>query len=95
MAKADPNTCPHCGSPSTGVTFGFNPQHMNNDETLIHDCLFACADCDGQWAAMGFVMIARRDGGEPSMQAQEALAKAVAAAEKLRIEPLDQEGNPI
>ena len=44
---------------------------------------------------MGFVMIARRGGGEPSMQAQEALAKAVAAAEELRIEPLDQEGNPI
>ena len=95
MAQSDPNTCPHCGSPSTGVTFGFNPQHMNNDETLIHDCLFACVDCDGQWAAMGFVMIARRDGGEPSMQAQEALAKAVAAAEELRIELLDQEGSPI
>ena len=95
MAQSDPNTCPHCGSPSTAVTFGFNPQRMNNDETIIHDCLFACADCDGQWAAMGFVMIARRDGGQPSMQAQEALAKAVAAAEELRIEPLDQEGNPI
>ena len=95
MAPADPNTCPHCGSPSTAVTFGCNPQRMNNDETIIHDCLFACADCDGQWAAMGFVMIARRDGGQPSMQAQEALAKAVAAAEELRIEPLDQEGNPI
>ena len=95
MAEANPTTCPHCGSPSTGVTFGFNPQRINNDETLIHDCLFACADCDGQWAAMGFVMIARRDGGEPSIQAQEVLAEAVAAAEELRIEPLDQEGNPI
>jgi len=40
-------------------------------------------------------MIARRDGGEPSIQAQEVLAEAVAAAEELRIEPLDQEGNPI
>ena len=34
MAQADPNTCPHCGSPSTAVTFGFNPQRMNNDETI-------------------------------------------------------------
>jgi len=57
--------------------------------------LFACADCDGQWAAFGFVMIAQRNGGEPSKEGQEALAEAVAAAEELRIEPLDQEGNPI
>ena len=57
--------------------------------------LFACADCDGQWAAIGYVMIAQRNGGELSKEAQEALAGAVAGAEELRIEPLDQEGNPI
>ena len=95
MATANPNTCPHCGSSNSGANFGFNPQRINNDETLIHDCLFDCTDCDGQWAAMGFVMIARRDGGELSIQAQEVLAEAVAAAEELRIEPLDHEGNPI
>ena len=95
MAEANPTTCPHCGSPSTGVTFGFNPQRINNDETLIHDVLFACADCEGQWAAIGYVMIAQRNGGELSKEAQEALAGAVAGAEELRIEPLDQEGNPI
>tara|TARA_B100000586_G_scaffold200664_1_gene148875 strand:- start:235 stop:522 length:288 start_codon:yes stop_codon:yes gene_type:complete len=95
MTKANPNTCPHCGSSNSGATFGFNPQPINDDETLIHDVLFACADCDGQWAALGFVMIAQRNGGEPSKEAQEALAEAVLAAEELRIEPLDQEGNPI
>jgi hypothetical protein len=40
-------------------------------------------------------MIAQRNGGEPSKEAQKALAEAVAGAEELRIEPLDQEGNPI
>ena len=45
--------------------------------------------------AIGYVMIAQRNGGEPSKEAQEALAGAVAGAEELRIEPLDQEGNPI
>ena len=53
MATANPNTCPHCGSSNSGANFGFNPQRINNDETLIHDVLFACADCDGQWAAIG------------------------------------------
>ncbi len=95
MANATPNTCPHCGSLNTGVTFGFNPQRINDEETLIHDVLFACADCDGEWAAIGYVMIAQRNGGELSEEAQEALAGAVAGAEELRIEPLDQEGNPI
>ncbi len=95
MANATPNTCPHCGSLNTGVTFGFNPQRINDEETLIHDVLFACADCDGEWAAIGYVMIAQRNGGELYEEAQEALAGAVAGAEELRIEPLDQEGNPI
>jgi hypothetical protein len=95
MATANPNTCPHCGSSNSGANFGFNPQRINGDETLIHDVLFACADCDGQWAAIGFVMIAQRNGGPPSEEAQEALVEAVSAAGQLRIEPLDQEGNPI
>ena len=95
MATANPNTCPHCGSSNSGANFGFNPQRINNDETLIHDVLFACADCDGQWAAIGFVMIAQRNGGPPSEEAQEALVEAVSAAGQLRIEALDQEGNPI
>ena len=95
MASANPNTCPHCGSLNTGVTFGFSPQRINDKETLVSDTLFACTDCDGQWAAFGFVMIAQRNGGQPSEEAQKALAEAVASAEELRIEPLDQEGNPI
>ena len=95
MATANPTTCPHCGSSDSGANFGFNPQQINDDETLIHDVLFACADCDGQWAAIGFVMIAQRNGGPPSEEAQEALVEAVSAAGQLRIEPLDQEGNPI
>ena len=94
MARANPNTCPHCGSSNSGANFGFNPQRINGDETLIRDVLFACADCDGQWAAIGFVMIAQRNGGPPSEEAQEALVEAVSAAGQLRIEPLDQEGNP-
>ena len=40
-------------------------------------------------------MIGQRNGGELSKEAQEALAGAVAGAEDLRIELLDQEGNPI
>jgi|TARA_B110000196_G_scaffold39059_1_gene29659 hypothetical protein len=95
MATANPNTCPHCGSSNSGANFGFNPQRINDDETLIHDVLFACADCGGEWAAIGYVMIAQRNGGELSKEAQDALAGAVANAEELRIEALDQEGNPI
>ena len=90
MAKANPNTCPHCGSSNSVASFGFNPQRINNEETLIHDVLFACADCDGQWAAIGYVMIAQRNGGEPSKEAREALVEAVTGAEDLWIEPLDQ-----
>ena len=41
MTKANPNICPHCGSSNSGANFGFNPQRINNDETLIHDCLSA------------------------------------------------------
>ena len=95
MATANPNTCPHCGSSNSGAYFGFNPQRINDDETLIHDVLFACADCGAEWAAIGYVMIAQRNGGELSKEAQDALAGAVANAEELRIEALDQEGNPI
>ena len=51
MATANPNTCPHCGSSNSGANFGFNPQPINDDETLIRDVLFACVDCGGQWAA--------------------------------------------
>ena len=40
-------------------------------------------------------MIAQRNGGEPSKEAQEALAEAASDGEELRIEPLDQDGNPI
>ena len=40
-------------------------------------------------------MIAQRNGGELSEEAQETLVGAVADAEELRIEPLDQEGNPV
>ena len=95
MATANPNTCPHCGSSNSGANFGFNPQPINDDETLIRDVLFACVDCGGQWAAFGFVMIAQRNGGEPSKEAQEALAEAISDGEELRIELLDQDGNPI
>ena len=95
MATGNPDACPHCGSSNSGANFGFNPQRINNAETLIRDVLFACADCGGEWAAIGYVMIAQRNGGEPSKEGQEALAEAVLAAEELRIEPLDQEGNPI
>ena len=65
MTKANPNTCPHCGSSNSGATFGFNPQPINDDETLIHDVLFACAAFGGRWTAMGFVMVARRNGKRP------------------------------
>ena len=40
-------------------------------------------------------MIAQRDGGELSEEAQETLAGTVAAAENFRIEPLHQEDNPV
>ena len=90
MANPTPYTCPHCGSSNSGPSFGFNPQRINNDETLIHDVLFVCGDCAGRWAAIGFSMIARRDGGEPSEEAVLALTEAVAAAGDLRIEALDE-----
>ena len=51
MSTDDPHTYPRCGYPNSGANFGVNPQRINDDETLIRDVLFACADCDGQWAA--------------------------------------------
>ena len=95
MATSNPNTCPHCNSSNSGANFGFNPQRINNDETLIHDVLFSCADCGGEWAAIGYVMIAQRNGGELSKEAHEALVGAVAGAEELRVELLEPGGNRV
>ena len=84
----NPNVCPTCGSRNTGATFGFEPQHVNDDETILTGVGFACGDCDGQWMAHGFVMIAQRNGGVPSEEAQAAFLEAMGRAGELRIEPI-------
>ena len=87
MPKLNPNVCPRCGSSKTGATFGFNPVRINSNETLIHDVLFNCADCDKQYQAVGYSMIATRN-GECSPDALAALAEAVDSAEDLRLVPV-------
>jgi transposase-like protein len=90
MPKLNPNVCPRCGSSDTGATFGFNPVRINSNETLIHDVLFRCADCDRQYQAIGYSMIASRS-GEYSPEALTALAEAIDASESLRLVPVDDE----
>ena len=92
MPKLNPNVCPRCGSSNTGATFGFNPVRINADETLVHDVLFRCADCDRQYQAIGYSMIASRS-GESSPEALAALAEAVDASESLRLELVGEEGD--
>jgi hypothetical protein len=85
MPKLNPNTCPRCGFPNTGATFGFNPLRINANETLVHDVLFRCADCDKQYQAVGYSMIGSRNGENPP-GALAALAEAIDNAEPLRLE---------
>lgn len=90
MPKLNPNTCPRCGFSNTGATIGFNPLRINANETLVHDVLFRCADCDKQYQAVGYTMIATRD-GEYSPEALAALAEAIDKAESLRLELVGDE----
>ena len=91
MDTLNPNVCPTCGSRNTGATFGWKPQHVNENETLLTGVGFACGDCDGEWMAHGFVMIANRKGGAPSEEAQAAFLEAMSEAGELRIEPIEDE----
>ncbi len=91
MAIVNPNNCPKCGSWNTGSSIGFNPQRINNDETLVSDCVFGCFDCKCEWRAVGLRLIARHDAGPPSEEAQEILCEAIKSAGELRIEMLDDD----
>jgi hypothetical protein len=91
MATANPNNCPRCGSWNTGSSIGFNPQRINNDETLVSDCIFVCFDCKCEWKAIGFRLIASSAVGPPSEEAQEILLEAIKSAGQLRIEILDDD----
>ena len=85
----NPNVCPTCGSRNSGATFGFDPQRVNADETILTGVGFCYGDCDSQWMAHGFVMIANRKGGVPSEEAQAAFLEAMSKAGDLRIEPIE------
>ena len=91
MTTVNPNNCPKCGSWNTGSSIGFNPKRINNDETLVSDCIFGCFDCKCEWRAVGFRLIARRDAGPPSEEAQEILCEAIKSAGELRIEVLSDD----
>ena len=86
MATTNPNNCPSCGSWNTGSSIGFNPQRINNDETLLSDCIFGCFDCKCEWRAVGFRLIDRHDGGPPSEEAIEFLYEAIKSAGERQIE---------
>ena len=89
MNTPNPNVCPTCSSRNTGATFGWEPQRVNADETILTGVGFACGDCDVEWMAHGFVMIANRKGGAPSEEAQAAFLEAMDKAGELCIEPID------
>ena len=78
--------CPDSAAFSnTGAAFGFNPLRINANQTLVHDVLFHCADCDKQYQAVGYSMIGSRN-GESSPQALAALAEVTDNAEPLRFD---------
>jgi hypothetical protein len=54
--------------------------------------LFNCADCDKQYQAVGYSIIASRN-GECSPDALTALAEAIDDAEDLRLVPVSDEGD--
>ncbi len=89
MDTPNPNVCPTCGSRNTGATFGWKPQRVNADETILTGVGFAGGDGDGEWMAHGFVRIANRKGGTPSEEAQAAFLEAMSEAGELRIEPIE------
>ena len=91
MATTNPNNCPSCGSWNTGSSIGFNPQRINNDATLLSDCIFGCCDCKCEWRAVGFRLIDRHDGGPPSEEALEFLYEAIKSAGGLQIEVLSDD----
>jgi hypothetical protein len=49
MNTPNPNVCPTCGSRNTGATFGWEPQRVNADETILTGVGFAQA-CQKQCA---------------------------------------------
>jgi len=91
MPELNPNVCPRCGSTDTGATFGFNPVRINSNETLVHDVLFRCAGCNGQYQAVGYSMIASRN-GKNSPEGFAALAEAIDNAEPLRLDLVGDDG---
>ena len=92
-APTNPNVCPTCGGRNTGVTTGFNPEHLPTGEVLLHGTMFRCGDCDQRWAAMGHILLVNRDDAPYTEEGLSALHQAIAQAEPLRIELLeDDEG---
>ena len=91
IATVNPNNCPKCGSWDTGTSIGFNPQRINNNETLVSDCVFGCFDCKCEWRAIGFRLIENHDGEPPSEEALEILLEAIKSAGELQIEVLSDD----
>ena len=91
IETVNPNNCPKCGSWDTGTSIGFNPQRINNNETLVSDCVFGCFDCKCEWRAIGFRLIENHDGEPPSEEALEILLEAIKSAGELRIEVLSDD----
>ena len=91
IATVNPNNCPKCGSWDTGTSIGFNPQRINNNETLVSDCVFGCFECKCEWRAIGFRLIENHDGEPPSEEALEILLEAIKSAGELRIEVLSDD----
>ena len=58
---------------------------------LVSDCVFGCFDCKCEWRAVGLRLIARRDAGPPSEEAQEILCESIKSASELRIEIFDND----
>ncbi len=91
IATVNPNNCPKCGSWDTGTSIGFNPQRINDNETLVSDCVFGCFECKCEWRAIGFRLIENHDGEPPSEEALEILLEAIKSAGELRIEVLSDD----
>ena len=91
IETVNPNNCPKCGSWDTGTSIGFNPQRINDNETLVSDCVFGCFECKCEWRAIGFRLIENHDGEPPSEEALEILLEAIKSAGELRIEVLSDD----
>jgi hypothetical protein len=91
MDTPNPNVCPTCGSRNTGVSIGFEPQHLSTGEVLLRGTMHSCRDCEQDWAAFGHIMLVNVDNEPYTEEGLAVLQAAIADSDGLRIVLSDED----